>query len=97
MSEEKKITEADVENYRSLGNAIVKMVELLKMPNASPADFRKVINVLYSCSKAIGGKIEENVAVMIDALLDFLNNPSEEGMLAVQLAITNLKQALYEL
>ena len=93
----RNLTDIEIENFKSLSGAIGKMIDLLQSATPEPSDFRKVINVLYSCSKAIGGTIEEAVNVVIEALLSFLQEPCDDRMGKIHEALAALKHDLQEL
>ena len=93
----RKLTEIELENFKSLGLAIQKLSDLLFSDTAQPAEFRKIINVLYACSKEIGGPVEVNVNAIVEALLVLLNTPNQEHLAKLYDAMTVLKHTLQEL
>ena len=93
----RNLTDIEIENLKSLSGSIGKMIDLLQSATSEPADFRKVINVLYSCSKEIGGEIEAAVTVLIDSVLMFLQEPCDARMEKIHEALAALKHNLQEL
>ena len=93
----RKLTEIERENFQILKIAIGKMVSLMHSESADAADYRKLVNVLYSSSRAIGSPIQEDVGELVDALLEMIKTPDPDHLKVMTGALAHLNEDLEEL